>query len=156
MQNVLPRSGARAYTVSDDASADQRYINMIIIGRSGVCPLCLSHLHLCLIVNHDDLQAEWLWTLMQTIDAAVSSKRKASVEMARGCLSLPRDRNSYHVFTKHPLYKHAKYKGLWRDGKVHGQWVRFTCINRTQRSKRVQTYGRKSRESNMLPHSWSN
>ena len=25
MQNVLPRSGARAYTVSDDASADQRY-----------------------------------------------------------------------------------------------------------------------------------
>ena len=27
MQNVLPRSGARAYTVSDDASADQRYCN---------------------------------------------------------------------------------------------------------------------------------
>ena len=25
MQNVLPRSGARAYTVSDEASADQRY-----------------------------------------------------------------------------------------------------------------------------------
>ena len=25
MQNVLPRSGARAYTVSDDASVDQRY-----------------------------------------------------------------------------------------------------------------------------------
>ena len=25
MQNVLPRSSARAYTVSDDASADQRY-----------------------------------------------------------------------------------------------------------------------------------
>ena len=25
MQNVLPRRGARAYTVSDDASADQRY-----------------------------------------------------------------------------------------------------------------------------------
>ena len=25
MQNVLQRSGARAYTVSDDASADQRY-----------------------------------------------------------------------------------------------------------------------------------
>ena len=25
MQNVLLRSGARAYTVSDDASADQRY-----------------------------------------------------------------------------------------------------------------------------------
>ena len=25
MQNVLPRSGARAYTVSDYASADQRY-----------------------------------------------------------------------------------------------------------------------------------
>ena len=25
IQNVLPRSGARAYTVSDDASADQRY-----------------------------------------------------------------------------------------------------------------------------------
>ena len=24
-QNVLPRSGARAYTVSDDPSADQRY-----------------------------------------------------------------------------------------------------------------------------------
>ena len=24
MQNVLPRSGTRAYTVSDDASADQR------------------------------------------------------------------------------------------------------------------------------------
>ena len=29
MQNVLPRSGARAYTVSDDASADQRYINIM-------------------------------------------------------------------------------------------------------------------------------
>ena len=26
MQNVLPRSGARAYTVSDDASADQCYL----------------------------------------------------------------------------------------------------------------------------------
>ena len=25
MQNVLPRSGARAYTLSDYASADQRY-----------------------------------------------------------------------------------------------------------------------------------
>ena len=29
MQNVLPRSGARAYTVSDDASADQRYNNEV-------------------------------------------------------------------------------------------------------------------------------
>ena len=29
MQNVLPRSGARAYTVSDDASADQRYYKKI-------------------------------------------------------------------------------------------------------------------------------
>ena len=29
MQNVLPRSGARAYTVSDDASVDQRYIDTI-------------------------------------------------------------------------------------------------------------------------------
>ena len=60
---------------------------------------------------------------MQTIDAAVASKRNlvASSQMARGCLSLPRDRNSYHVFTKHPVYKDAKYEGLWRDGKVHGQ-----------------------------------
>ena len=30
MQNVLPRSGARAYTVSDDASADQRYWHKFI------------------------------------------------------------------------------------------------------------------------------
>ena len=29
MQNVLPRSGARAYTLSDDASADQRYTDSI-------------------------------------------------------------------------------------------------------------------------------
>ena len=29
MQNVLPRSDARAYTVSDDASADQRYTGVI-------------------------------------------------------------------------------------------------------------------------------
>ena len=28
MQNVLPRSCARAYTVSDDASADQRYLKL--------------------------------------------------------------------------------------------------------------------------------
>ena len=29
MQNVLPISGARAYTVSDDASADQRYTHTL-------------------------------------------------------------------------------------------------------------------------------
>ena len=29
IQNVLPRSGARAYTVSDDASADQRYCRLM-------------------------------------------------------------------------------------------------------------------------------
>ena len=31
MQNVLPISGVRAYTVSDDASADQRYLLCYII-----------------------------------------------------------------------------------------------------------------------------
>ena len=30
MQNVLPRSGARAYKVSDDASADQHYFSLPI------------------------------------------------------------------------------------------------------------------------------
>ena len=34
MHNVLPRSGARAYTVSDDASADQRYYALFL---GGVC-----------------------------------------------------------------------------------------------------------------------
>ena len=33
MQNVLPRSAARAYTVSDDASADQRYKKDNIINK---------------------------------------------------------------------------------------------------------------------------
>ena len=68
-------------------------------------------------------QAEWLWTLIQTVDAALADKKTLVTKsrVGRGFMSPPRDRNSYHVFTRHAVYKDAKYEGLWRDGKVHGQ-----------------------------------
>jgi len=80
-------------------------------------------------------QAEWIWCLNQTIARALIEEKAAdqnhtvSGSLSRslsGSLVLlppPRDRHASFTFRKAGPLKDAQYQGMWRCGKIHGQYA---------------------------------
>ena len=74
-------------------------------------------------------KAEWLWALYQATDKALKGHRDLGRLGTRGhrpqggagVMATPRDRQATHSFSKLPQYKDAKYTGMWRNAKMHGQ-----------------------------------
>ena len=75
------------------------------------------------LTSHLYLQADWLWSLNQAVDKALSDQKqllRPRIEGAR--LTPPLARQATHVFYKNnSLMKDAKYVGMWLAGKLHGQ-----------------------------------
>jgi len=70
------------------------------------------------------LKAEWIWSLNQTIARALLDEKKPqSGTDSLVLLPPPRDRHAAFTFKKPGPLKDAQYKGMWRCGKIHGQYV---------------------------------
>jgi len=72
-----------------------------------------------------------VWCLNQTIARALLDEKKTQTQPVSGSLVLlppPRDRHASFTFKKAGLLKDAQYQGMWRCGKIHGQYALRSLI----------------------------
>ncbi|ELU11746.1 hypothetical protein CAPTEDRAFT_112695, partial [Capitella teleta] len=70
-------------------------------------------------------KGEWMWAIKQAICDAVTERKNLPRSSSSSSSSTPRpppqDRHACYTFKKPGPYKDAKYEGMWKNSKLHGQ-----------------------------------